>query len=309
MLNMIAGSVLPITAFIGVFFAFAATCILTSFLNDWLPRDMGREFAHNGKLSAGKPRGAGIIFISVFCIAALLFGEMSVEMLTGFMDDAADEPWGEYKKGILDFLVAAVAALNYIHFNSTYVELATIGVKFYIPPVLFFILTIILVWAAINVTNCSDGVDGLSGTLTIITLVTIYVIDQIRGNETQFPYIILLFVVCILGYLWYNATPSRLMMGDAGSRAMGIFISLAVLKTGSPFLFLLVALILILDGGLGLVKVALLRFLKIHIFANTTMPLHDHVRKKIGWSNTQTVFRFAIIQIVISIATVYMILI
>ena len=39
MLNMIAGSVLPITAFIGVFFAFAATCILTSFLNDWLPRD------------------------------------------------------------------------------------------------------------------------------------------------------------------------------------------------------------------------------------------------------------------------------
>ena len=262
----------------------------------------------------------GIIFISVFCIAALLFGEMSVEMfiylvlvfvemLTGFMDDAADEPWGEYKKGILDFLVAAVAALNYIHFNSTYVELATIGVKFYIPPVLFFILTIILVWAAINVTNCSDGVDGLSGTLTIITLVTIYVIDQIRGNETQFPYIILLFVVCILGYLWYNATPSRLMMGDAGSRAMGIFISLAVLKTGSPFLFLLVALILILDGGLGLVKVALLRFLKIHIFANTTMPLHDHVRKKIGWSNTQTVFRFAIIQIVISIATVYMIII
>ena len=93
---------------------------------------------------------------------------------------------GRIQKGILDFLVAAVAALNYIHFNSTYVELATIGVKFYIPPVLFFILTIILVWAAINVTNCSDGVDGLSGTLTIITLVTIYVIDQIRGNETQF---------------------------------------------------------------------------------------------------------------------------
>ena len=66
MLNMFAGEVLPITAFIGVFFAFSATCILTSFLNDWLPRDHGREFAHNGKLSAGKPRGAGIIFISVF---------------------------------------------------------------------------------------------------------------------------------------------------------------------------------------------------------------------------------------------------
>ena len=151
--------------------------------------------------------------------------------------------------------------------------------------------------------------DGLSGTLTIVTLVTIYVIDQVKGVSSDFAYVILLFVVCILGYLWYNATPSRLMMGDAGSRAMGIFISIAILKTGSPFLFLPAAAVLIVDGGLGLIKVALLRFLKIHIFSNTTMPLHDHVRKTIGWSNTQTVFRFAIIQIVISIATVYLLLI
>ncbi len=177
MMNFIAGGVLPMTAFLGVIFAFAFTCILTSVLHDYLPKDIGREFAHNGKLSAGKPRGAGIIFISVFTAAAFLFGELSVEMviylilvfvemLTGFMDDAAEEPWGEYKKGILDFLVAAVAAVNYMHFNSTRIEIATLGIKINIHPVLFFILTIILVWAAINVTNCSDGVDGLSGTLT-----------------------------------------------------------------------------------------------------------------------------------------------
>ena len=74
MLNMIAGSVLPITAFIGVFFAFAATCILTSFLNDWLPRDMGREFAHNGKLSAGNQEVQGsflfLYFVSQHCCLA-----------------------------------------------------------------------------------------------------------------------------------------------------------------------------------------------------------------------------------------------
>ena len=317
MLNMFAGEVLPITAFIGVFFAFSATCILTSFLNDWLPRDHGREFAHNGKLSAGKPRGAGIIFISVFCIAALLFGEMSVEMfiylvlvfiemLTGFLDDAAEVPWGELKKGILDFLVAAVAALNYMHFNSTYVELATIGVKFYIPPVLFFILTIVLVWAAINVTNCSDGVDGLSGTLTIITIMTFFVLDSVLKIADSFNYCILLFAVCLLGYLWYNATPSKLLMGDAGSRAMGIFIAICALKSQSPFIYILAGLVLIIDGGLGLVKVSLLRFLKIHILKNTTTPIHDHVRKKLGWSNAQVVFRFAIIQIVVSLATVYL---
>ena len=320
MIHMLTDVVLPIMAFIGVIAAFALTCFFTSTCSQYLPKDMGREFAHNGKLSAGKPRGAGIIFITVFTLAALLFGSLSteliiylvliyVEMLTGYMDDAADEPLGEYKKGILDFIVAAIVALNYIHFNSTQIQIATLGIDITLHPVVFFILTIILVWAAINVTNCSDGVDGLSGTLTIVTLVTIYVIDQVKGVSSDFAYVILLFVVCILGYLWYNATPSRLMMGDAGSRAMGIFISIAILKTGSPFLFLPAAAVLIVDGGLGLIKVALLRFLKIHIFSNTTMPLHDHVRKTIGWSNTQTVFRFAIIQIVISIATVYLLII
>lgn len=158
-------------------------------------------------------------------------------------------------------------------------------------------------------TNCSDGVDGLSGTLTIVTLTTIYIITRILGKGMDMEFPILVFVVCLLGYLWYNATPSKLLMGDAGSRAMGIFISIAILKTQSPFLYLLVAAVLIVDGGLGLIKVSLLRFLKIHILKNTRTPIHDHVRKVSGWSNTQTVYRFTIIQIVISIATIYLLLI
>ena len=131
---------------------------------------------------------------------------------------------------------------------------------------------------------------------------------MIEKRGFDFDFSILLFIVCLLGYLWYNATPSKLLMGDAGSRAMGIFISISILKTGSPFLYILVAAMLIIDGGLGLIKVALLRFLKIHILKNTRTPIHDHVRKVLGWSNTQTVFRFAIIQIVISIATIYLLI-
>jgi phospho-N-acetylmuramoyl-pentapeptide-transferase len=138
---------------------------------------------------------------------------------------------------------------------------------------------------------------------------TVFALDNLLGVDDPFNFNILLFCVCLLGYLWYNATPSKLLMGDAGSRAMGIFIAIAVLKMGSPFLYLLVAAVLIVDGGLGLIKVSLLRFLKIHILTNVTTPLHDHVRKKLGWSNAQVVFRFAIIQLVISTATVYLIMI
>ena len=93
-------------------------------------------------------------------------------------------------------------------------------------------------------------------------------------------------------------------MGDAGSRAMGLFISIAILKTGRPFLYIPVALVLILDGGLGLVKLSLLR-VKIRVLKKVRTPLHDHVRKVWGWSNTQTVFRYAIIQIIVAVAVVY----
>lgn len=319
MIHYLTSGNAPLTAALGLLMAFAGTCLFLTKLSPYLPKDGGREFAHDGKLSAGKPRGAGIIFILVFTVSALVFAPLdreiciylilvAAEMMTGYMDDASEHPWGEYKKGLLDLIVAVVVAVTFLNYNSGTIEIVSMGISLAVPPVLFGILTVILVWASINVTNCADGVDGLSGTLAIITLMTIYIVDDIKGMPEGFSYLILLFVICILGYLWYNATPSRLLMGDAGSRAMGIFISIAVLKTGSPLLYIPAALVLILDGGLGLVKVFLLRFFKIHILKNTRTPLHDHVRKTMNWSNTQTVFRFAIIQIVVSVAVVYMLL-
>ena len=320
MIHLLGNFDFSVIAFIGIIFAFAATCIAIAKLNRFLPKDLGRQFAHDGTLSAGKPRGAGIIFVFVFAVSALLFAQINaeiviyilliiVEMFTGFFDDASEKPWGEYLKGFLDLLVAAVVAFVYLHYNGSDVTFAIFDVTVTFPPVVFALLTIVLVWASINVTNCSDGVDGLSGTLTIISIMTLFVIDNLLGVNDGFNYCILIFAVCLLGYLWYNATPSKLLMGDAGSRAMGIFIAIAALKSGSPFLYLLVAAMLIIDGGLGLVKVSLLRFLKIHILKNTTTPIHDHVRKNLGWSNAQVVFRFAIIQIVISLAVVYLIMI
>ncbi len=319
MFNYISGQNIPLVAFIGIMFAFLATCFFIGKFNQYLPRDLGRDYAHDGKLSAGKPRGAGFIFIIVFLASALLFGEINMEviiylilifaaMMTGFLDDASKAPWGEYKKGLLDLLIAVVVAITYLKYNTNTISIVMLDMQVTIPPVLFGFLVVVLVWASINVTNCADGVDGLSGTLTIVTVMSIFVINRILGTGEETNYMMLLFSVCILGYLWYNATPSKLLMGDAGSRAMGLFIAIMILRTGSPLLYLLVAFVLIVDGGLGLLKVSLIRFCKIHILKNVRTPLHDQVRKVMGWSNTQTVFRFAIIQVVISIATVYMIL-
>lgn len=307
-----------ILGFLGVAFAYLATCILLGAFINKLPQDHGRAFAHDGVLSAGKPRGAGFIFILVFVAAAIIFGNFEREtmiylilvvaaMMTGFLDDCAKVSWGELRKGLLDLVIAVMTAFTYVNFNGSDVHIALTGQTFTLHPVIYGILAVILVWGSINVTNCADGVDGLSGTLASVTLGTVYIIMQSKEITPDFAYLILLFIACILGYLWYNATPSCLMMGDAGSRAIGLFIAIAVMKTGSPFLYLLVACVLMVDGGIGLVKVALLRFLHIKILTKIRTPLHDHVRKNKQWSNAQTVFKFAIIQIMLSAAVISMV--
>ncbi len=303
--------------FISIIIAFAATCILIGACKNILPRDQGRAFAINGKKSEGKPRGAGIIFVLVFALCSLLFIPYSNEMLiylilviaamlSGYLDDRADSPWGEYKKGIIDLVLAVICALTYVNYNGTTIQLFYSGsLSFTMPVVPFVILAVVLIWISINVTNCSDGVDGLCGTLSIISLITIYGICQIKGIDASVKHMILLFAVCLLGYLWFNASPSKLLMGDAGSRAIGFFMAIAIMKTGSPFLYIPAAIVLIVDGGLGLIKVFLLRFLKIKILTNTRTPIHDHMRKNKSWSDTQVVFRFAIVQLVVSLALLF----
>lgn len=305
-----------IIATVGILFAFFATVLLLWKCRDKLPRDLGRDFAVDGKLSAGKPRGAGFLFVLIFAVAALVFAPFQMEwiiyllliaasMLTGFLDDCSRNPWGEYKKAVLDLIIAIMVAVTYINYHGTTVAFLVTDATITLPVPVFAILAVVLVWTSINVTNCADGVDGLSGTLTMITLASFYLLNELLGQETVFNYLLLLFMACLLGYLWHNATPSTMLMGDAGSRAMGTLIAIAALVSGRPFVYLAFALVLMVDGGIGLIKVALLRFLKIHILKNTRTPLHDHVRKVSGWSNTQAVYRFAIIQLVVSAAVIY----
>ena len=93
-------------------------------------------------------------------------------------------------------------------------------------------------------------------------------------------------------------------MGDAGSRALGSFIGVCVILSGNPFLIFATSSIIFVNGGMGLLKVALLRFFKIHIFSNIRFPLHDHMRQKRNWSATQVLVKFMILQILITVAVI-----
>ncbi len=283
-----------------------------------LPTDGGREFAVDGSKSVGKPRGAGIVFILVFTFISIFFGIITFEyllyfmiiilcMLTGFLDDASSKPWSELKKGILDLAVSIMTAFVYIYHNGTDVHFAIAGADVHFHPVLFFILAVALVWVSINVTNCCDGVDGLCGTISIASVVSIYALALMLGKSIEMGANVMFMITVLLAYLWYNSTPSRMLMGDAGSRAIGAFLAISALLSGAPFMYLMLCLIILLDGGLGLLKVTVIRLTGIKFLKNIRTPLHDHFRKKGGWSNTQVVNRFLILQVLISLIALGMV--
>ena len=304
---------------VGVLFSFFATIFFTKILAPKLPHDQGRAFAVEGTLSKGKVRGVGIVFVPVFIVTTLIFDLITPEkliyliaiavcMFTGYFDDRSDKPWNEYLKGALDLVLAIVVAATYLYWNGNSFMIAyPWNVSVTIPYWLAGLIIVAVVWTSINVTNCTDGVDGLSATLTIITLGSFWlVMTSMKGLQDSV--FLVYFMTVLAAYLWFNANPSSMLMGDAGSRAMGMMIAIVTFMCGYPLLYIPFAIVMILDGGLGLLKVALLRFLKIKILVNVRCPLHDQARKVGEWSNTQVVFRFAIIQIMAAAPFVWLFL-
>ena len=276
-----------------------------------LPKDQGRALAVNGALSEGKPRGAGIIFVTSFTLCTALFYPLDIEniiylvlvyaaMLSGYFDDAAETPWGNLKKGLIDLVISLGIAFTYYFYNGSQVKLYITDSTFTIPAPLFIILAGVLVWTAINVTNCTDGVDGLCSSLVMTVLLPLaFMVTKSGAADMLLPMIMF---VTLAAYLWFNCSPSQMLMGDAGSRALGVFLAVMFLKTAAPFAFIPMAIVIILDGGLGLLKLSFRRFLKIKNFMEgIRTPLHDHARKNKGWSDTQVVIRFTILQIIVNL--------
>ena len=288
--------------------AFAICFVLLKLKLPFLPKDKGRAFAVNGEVSKGKIRGVGLIMIGTFVLCSVFLLPLTVEfilydilifleMLSGYLDDASDKPWSDYKKGFIDLIVCIIISAVFVYNNSTVITV--FNFEIYVHPVLFAALSTVLLWVGINVTNCSDGVDGLCGSLSVISLLSISLIffGEIGEQYTVYSFIM---VGVLIAYLCFNTSPSSQLMGDAGSRPIGILIVLLILKSSHPLSYLPLSAVLLVDGIAGLIKIFLKRFLKIEVLKNTRTPIHDEMRKNHGWSDPQVVVRFCIIQLLVS---------
>ena len=292
--------------------AFLITLLLLIKPFPFLPKDGGKKVeTPDGRIvvindkSSGKTTGVGLVFVIIFLLASVLFlpvdtelliyvGLMFLMMLTGYLDDAATTPWGELVKGLLDLVLSVGAVVTFLSFHSS--DVTIFGNTFHMPVWLYGILGVALMWASINVTNCSDGVDGLCGSVTIVTLVAYYLL--FRNEMPTYTWMGVLMCSVLLAYLIFNWNPSKVLMGDAGSRTIGFLLALLAMQSGHPFIFLLMSIVFIFDGGMGLIKVSLIRFLKLNAFPNVTFPFHDHMRKKMGVPIKMIPLIFCMIQVV-----------
>lgn len=350
----------------GTFFAALLSMLLLPKLWSLLPRDRGKVICSDlgGMKSAGKPTGAGMLVTLIALPIIVLFaplafwdllsvGAIYFAMIFGYLDDRADTPWGELKKGLLDAVVSIAIAtfifLGHSHvpaeltnlpefaytfgddiFNSAaacksarmIVWLPFVKGLWFAPWWLYIPAAASVIWFTLNATNCSDGVDGLAGSLTVIALVMLAVILYIvvgyrpvahyflipcYSEAARWAIVTMIISGAFGGYLWFNAEPSKILMGDAGSRFLGVLVATACLMTGNPFMVLAIAPIVLVNGGGGLAKLVLLRVAKKLGFAvaddsiirRIRFPLHDHFKKNLGWSNAQVLMRFILLQLAI----------
>ena len=186
----------------------------------------------------------------------------------------------------------------------------------YSVPYLFFIIFVLL--GSSNAVNLTDGMDGLASSITFIAMSALtalcYVSSDGRWSSyldiTHKPEAAELTVFCgamvgaSLGFLWYNAPPAQVFMGDVGSLAIGGALGTVAILTKQEFLLPFIGGVFILEAASVMVQVGYFKFTKRNsgvgkrIFRQA--PLHHHFQLS-GWKEPKIVFRFVIIGILFAL--------
>ncbi len=220
-------------------------------------------------------------------------------------------------KLLLEIAVASVATLWIMHVTRDPLSTA-LAVPFFKDVLIdlswFFVPFAVLVMVgASNSVNLTDGLDGLAIVPVIIAASTFAFITYIVGNAVFSDYLQLhavpgageLAVFCGalvgagLGFLWFNAPPAMVFMGDTGSLAMGGALGAVSVVTKHELVLVIVGGLFVLETVSVIVQVASFRLTGRRVFRMA--PLHHHFEQK-GWAEPTIVIRFWIIAFILALA-------
>jgi phospho-N-acetylmuramoyl-pentapeptide-transferase len=282
---------------------------------------------------AGTPTMGGLLIVGALLTSTLLWARLDNAFIwivlfvtisfgaIGFADDYAKVS-KQTHKGVpgklrlaLGFVIAGIAAYWAAAFHTPDLQyqlampvfkntLINLG-YFFIP------FAMIVIVGAANAVNLTDGLDGLAIMPVMIAAATLGVISYVVGRVDFTDYLevhyvegtgeIIIFVAGLvgggLGFLWYNAPPAAVFMGDTGSLALGGALGAIAVATKHE-------IVLAIVGGLFVVE-ALSVIIQVLYFKRTgkrvflMAPIHHHYEKK-GWAEPQIVIRFWIIALILA---------
>lgn len=208
---------------------------------------------------------------------------------------------------VLTFIVALV-----LHFGLELRSIAIPGIPdkidiglFYIPVAMFIII------GSANAANLTDGLDGLAGIIMASAFVAYAIIADLQGQIylERFCFTI---VGASFAFLWFNAHPAELMMGDTGSLALGATLGVVALMTGQWLIWPIIMLMPVAITLSVIIQVGYFKYTKKRYGEGRRVfrmaPLHHHF-ELLGWSETQVVQRFWLVQLLAAMAGVALALI
>jgi phospho-N-acetylmuramoyl-pentapeptide-transferase len=196
---------------------------------------------------------------------------------------------------VLTFGIALV-----LHFGLDLRSVAIPGVVpridiglFYIPIAMFIII------GSSNCVNFTDGLDGLAGIIVASAFLGYGVVAYLQGQVYLVRFCFTIVGACF-AFLWYNAHPAQMFMGDTGSLALGATLGTVALMTGQWLLLPVIALIPVAEGMSVLIQIAYFQYTKRRYGQGRRVfkmsPLHYHF-ELLGWSETQVVQRFWLVEL------------
>lgn len=283
----------------------------------------------------GTPTMGGIIILVPFFIAALLWADLSNAYvwivlfvtlgfgLVGFADDYL-KLTKRNTKGVsgrvrlaIQAAVSGIAAY-FISMQATPELANTLAVPFFkevlIPLgiVLFIVFSVLVMVGAANAVNLTDGLDGLVTVPLILSAGSFGLIAYLVGNIDFAKYLQLhhvpgageMLVLCgaligaCLGFLWFNAPPAQVFMGDTGSLALGGAIGSIAVITKHEIVLAIVGGLFVIETLSVMIQVTSYKLTKKRVFKMA--PLHHHF-EKCGWSEPTVVIRFWIIAFIFAL--------
>jgi phospho-N-acetylmuramoyl-pentapeptide-transferase len=283
---------------------------------------------------AGTPTMGGLMILSGVIVATLLWGNLSsiyvwavLLVTTGFgliglYDDylkvtkQSERGFSGRARLALEFIIAGIAVLLMITFGSEELH-TTIALPFIKGAAIeldyFYILfgAFVIVGAG-NAVNLTDGLDGLAIVPVMIAAASFGLIAYLVGRVDFTQYLQINHVpgtgelsVLIgaligagLGFLWFNAPPAAIFMGDTGALALGGLLGTIAVATKHEIVLAIIGGIFVMEALSVIIQVASFKLTGKRVFRMA--PIHHHF-EKLGWTEPQVVIRFWIVAVVLAL--------